>query len=470
MARILVSSDADTPPTVKLHTAKSGTVFATLAQIQPYEELNKLTTVDRYLYETSISAEESFLMIVVTEEKGTTTHTVQTSVKLLACEGTTVIVPLPDEEPPQVSKDAPRIFDTKIQIANGTQYSAKSESEFLYLNGQDLTVSAIIDSAISLQGVEVRTISMGQSDDQFIEISMDVTSLYVSNSTYIATALLPSYLMTEPGMSYWLHITDENGNQSESLHYNIGVKPTTKSDVAVEVDVPTIRPSGSIIKPEFYIFNDDAPSYGIISLVVDGKIVSKKSQLFGTGQTQVIFNWNLPNSDGYVDYDIYGKVDLYDNTINTEPAVVSAHPRTISVSGSEMSVLKVITRDGQMLADPALVYASNSDSDLRFTVTDPQGQCIIGGADECLVNENTRGKRGGLESVQYGDQILRVRYSGADNALERFSITSIDPITGQWSVSLESEDGFVQEAHAVKDTIVKIKYRYHSEIITVKSQ
>jgi hypothetical protein len=149
--------------------------------------------------------------------------------------------------------------------------------------------------------------------------------------------------------------------------------------------------------------------------------------------------------------------------------VVSSHPRTITVIGSEMPTLEVIQRNGEILVDPALVYASNADSNVRFTVTDPQGQCIIGGATECLVNDSTRGNRGGLESIPYGDQILRVKYSGADNALERFSITSIDPIVGQWNISLESEDGFIQEAHASEDSIVKIKYRYHSETITVFS-
>ena len=48
MARIIISSDADVPPTVKVATAKAGVVFATLAEIQPYE-LNKFSTVDRYL-------------------------------------------------------------------------------------------------------------------------------------------------------------------------------------------------------------------------------------------------------------------------------------------------------------------------------------------------------------------------------------------------------------------------------------
>jgi hypothetical protein len=469
MARIIVSSDADTPPTVKLATSKSGIVYATLAEVQPYEDLNKLTSIDRYLYEVPISSDETFLMIVVTEEKGTTKNVVQASVRLLSCEGTTVIVEIPDELP-EIAEGIPRIFDATIQIANGTRYGADLESEFLYIDNQDLKVFAIIDSIAPLQRVELRSITMEQTEDQYIGINMNVEALLISNSTYLVSADIPSFVMSEPGIQYWLHIIDENDNRSESKHYNIGVKPTIVSDISVEMDVPNIIPSGSIIKPELYIFNDDTPSYGIVSLVVDGKVVSKKSQIFGIGQTQVIFNWNAPSSDGYSTLDLQGRVDLYDHSTVTVPAQVSIHPKTIAISAYEMESLQVIEKDGQVLADPALIYASNSASDLRFRVTDPQGQCIIGGTEECLINDNTRGNRGGLESIPYGDQILRVRYSGADNTLERFSITSIDPIVGQWTVTLETEDESIPQAHATDDTLVKVKYRYHSETITVKSQ
>jgi hypothetical protein len=41
-------------------------------------------------------------------------------------------------------------------------------------------------------------------------------------------------------------------------------------------------------------------------------------------------------------------------------------------------------------------------------VTDPQGQCIIGGVAECLVKDNTLGKRGELESVRWEN-----KYCGA---------------------------------------------------------
>jgi hypothetical protein len=89
---------------------------------------------------------------------------------------------------------------------------------------------------------------------------------------------------------------------------------------------------------------------------------------------------------------------LIDN-ITTSSFSLATHPKTVTVSGTDMTALQIIERDGTILADPALLYASNADSTVRFTVTDPNGQCIIGGSDECLVTDSTTGKRGGLESV-----------------------------------------------------------------------
>ena len=67
IARILISSDAETLPSVIIHTTRTGSVAAILSDDQPYEELNKITRVDKYLYEIPIDSDETFLMIVVTE-------------------------------------------------------------------------------------------------------------------------------------------------------------------------------------------------------------------------------------------------------------------------------------------------------------------------------------------------------------------------------------------------------------------
>ncbi|MDF2423323.1 MAG: hypothetical protein OPY09_03825, partial [Nitrosopumilus sp.] len=165
-------------------------------------------------------------------------------------EGTTAFAPLPEDILPEISESSVRIFDAKIQIGNDTRIDA-TESEFLYIDGQDMGVSAIVDSTTPLKRVELRSITMGQADDQFLSIPMDVESLYVSDSIHLVSGAIPSFFMAEPGMEYWLYITDENGSISESTHYNIGVKPTRTSDVAIEVDMPTIVPSSSTITPEF---------------------------------------------------------------------------------------------------------------------------------------------------------------------------------------------------------------------------
>ena len=58
---------------------------------------------------------------------------------------------------------------------------------------------------------------------------------------------------------------------------------------------------------------------------------------------------------------------------------------------------------------------------------------------------------------------------------ERFAVEFVDTDGNsiadqmQWTVSVENEEGFIQQAHAVEDISVKVKYRYHSETITAFS-
>jgi len=469
MVRILISSDADEIPTVRIITTKSGIVYATLAEEQPFEEFNQFSSVDKYVFEAPIASNETFIMVVLSEIKGEIINRVQAPVYLTSCTGSTTIVELPEEEE-EVLFDIPRIFDMKFQIGYGTMYNVESESELFYLDGQDLTVTAIVDSKFTLGRVELRTAPLGETDEEYVAIRMNVEPMTISNSTYFASATIPSFFMVEPGAKYWIHILDEELHVVDSKQYEIGVKPTSVPTVSVEMDVPTVKPTGASIRPEVYIFTNNATAYGLVSLIVDGEVVEQRTQLFEASQTKVTFDWDIPKSDSYSSNELQGKVDLYDYSVITESATIHSHPRTTSISASELPSLELIEINGQVIAEPALIYSSNSDENSRFHLTDPQGQCVIGSTDDCTINESTKGNRGGLTSIMYGDQVLRVRYSGADNALERFSITSIDPIIGQWTVSVETEDGFIQQAHAMEDISVKIKYRYHSETITVFSK
>uniref|UniRef100_UPI002632F158 hypothetical protein n=1 Tax=Nitrosopumilus sp. TaxID=2024843 RepID=UPI002632F158 len=469
MVRILVSSDAELPPTVTLYTAKLGTVQATLAESQPFAESNQITNIDKYVYEAPLAEDELFFTVRVTEI-GTDgqQNTVQTIIHADECSESITVVDAPTDEQ-EITIDRPRIFDTKFQIGSGEKQKSSIES-VLYLDKQDLTVSAIVDSKSLLKRVELRTVPLGELDQNYIAMRMNVTAIDVSNTSYIVTATLPSYFMVEPGLKYWIHVLDDEGYTVDSRPYEIGVKPTKLSNVSVEMDVPTVKAAGSSITSEVYVFTNNAPAYGKVSLIADGKVVSERAQFFDLGQTKVTFDWNVPESDSYSRNELQGKVELYDSSISTSSAVIHSHPKTLSMPASELASLGLIEIDGQLIAEPALLYSSNSDDNMQFRITDPQGQCVIGGTDDCTINESTKDNRGGLTSIMYGDQVLRVRYSGAENALERFSITSIDPITQPWTVTLETTDeSMLQEAHATSEPIVKVKYRYHSETITVFS-
>jgi hypothetical protein len=139
------------------------------------------------------------------------------------------------------------------------------------------------------------------------------------------------------------------------------------------------------------------------------------------------------------------------------------------MSAYDMQTLQVIEKNGAILSEPVLLYASNTQNEFKFQVTAPNGQCIIGTGDECSVKDSTRSNRGGLSSVQYGEQTLRIKYSGPDSTLERFSIISIDPIIGDWTITLETEEGLIPQAQTVKDLSIKVKHKIHSETITVYS-
>ena len=112
------------------------------------------------------------------------------------------------------------------------------------------------------------------------------------------------------------------------------------------------------------------------------------------------------------------------------------------------------------IANPEILYSSyHNDGTTQYKVTAPDGSCVIGGSSDCLVSDSTFGDRGQLKSITIGDQIYRVRYSGPDDPIERFSITSVDPIVGQWKVEIDSTQGFIPQVNAMSDVSMKITYR-----------
>lgn len=138
---------------------------------------------------------------------------------------------------------------------------------------------------------------------------------------------------------------------------------------------------------------------------------------------------------------------------------INTFPPTHIMSLSELNTIRLIQdKDGNTVAHPSILYSSFRDDDnLRYHVVSPDGTCVIGSSAKCHVKYSTSGQRGHMVSVTIGDQIYRVKYSGPNAALERFIITSTDPIVGRWDVKIETGSGMIQR-DIMKDVSLKIKY------------
>jgi len=471
MATILVANDDAVIPTVTLQTTKSGTIEAVLATEQPFEERNKFTTVDKYLFLVPLDPKESFFMVQVKAAAGAKINTVNSAVHITECQGIILFDEIPEEfEGIEFLK--PRIFDVKIQIDSGTLQSAAAP-ETAYLDEQELTVSAIVNSQVPLKRAELRYVIAGQSEDDYIAFLMDINPLEGVYTAAKISASIPPMFMVAPGIEYWIHVMDANLDEVTSQHYTIGVKPSYDVDASLELDIPTSKPEGSTIRPSAYVINhSEEPAFGTVSLLVDGKVVSSATEFFGAGETKVTLEWVIPKERQYMVYAVQAKLDLYDTSATTEKAYVSSFMKTRIISISEMQTIQPVTdQAGNTVAQPALLYASDSKHDnLRFRVIGSEGFCFIGATDECAVKESTLGNRGGIQSIEHNGIIYRVKYSGTDSPLERFSITSVDQVSTDWNITLESVDDFIPQAFAMQDVHLKVKYRTISEMIMVSSE
>jgi len=88
--------------------------------------------------------------------------------------------------------------------------------------------------------------------------------------------------------------------------------------------------------------------------------------------------------------------------------------------------------------------ARGEESDVNLRITTTNGQCIIGSDSNCLVTESTR-KPGEIYSVVSIDDVnYKIRYSGNDVRLEKFSIVPEDSNSkidiDTWNIEIIKDD------------------------------
>jgi len=88
--------------------------------------------------------------------------------------------------------------------------------------------------------------------------------------------------------------------------------------------------------------------------------------------------------------------------------------------------------------------ARGQEASVNIQVSTPTGVCVVGQSSSCLVNDSTRKPGQIYEIVTIDDINYKIRYSGADVRLEKFSIlpeldgTPID--IKDWNVQVIKED------------------------------
>jgi hypothetical protein len=200
-------------------------------------------------------------------------------------------------------------------------------------------------------------------------------------------------------------------------------------------------------------------------------VYTSPEQLFNAGQSVVNLEWKIPETNSEAKYPIRAQLNMYDEPIQTAQTVLKTFHGTKTFSILEPITTSSIMDEGELVARAGLLYSSNDNPAVHYRIIAPDGTCVIGKSDSCLIKGSTVGHRGNTVSVEIGEQIYRIRYSGQNSPLERFSVTSVDPIVGTWSIMLESDDGIIPEAHAIADVHLKVKYRStYTNLITVSSE
>ena len=461
ISRILVSHDSSSPPRVQLLTTKLGIIDATLSEYQPFAAENLATIYDRYLFEAPLAHGETIFTVFAIDRNSNVQRTL---VEVEGCTGTLFFV--------EDQIVLPDIFDVKYRTQNSTAIRVDSTEHNYIEESQDLEVSAIINSPIvPLAKADLYVKTLGGMDQTILPMEITPLPLPTLSTVSIVSATIPEELLHGPAVEFWIRLVTEEGVVKESKHSIVGIKPDNYSEESsVEMDTVTIKAQGTTLYPTAYLTNEaEIPVYSTVSLVADGDIVESKPVLLTPGQNRVTLEWNIPKSADSRAYSIQALLEVYDTSYITGEATLNTFVRTQIIPITQQEYIESVTDEsGNTIARPAMLYASNSE-DGQFRVTAPDGTCVIGTG--CLVEQSTLKHRGAIDSVILDGQIFRVRYSGADNALERFSITSLDSVLGEWKVEIEDVPTSEFVASAMQDVPIKVKYRAErSPLVTVTSE
>ncbi len=456
-ARIEVDFDAtNVNPMVMLRTSITGIVNAKPILDQPYAQENLNGSIKKLVYEVPLDSKDSFEVLAM-EAIGHNVFSVEKTIDVNSCSNNVIFGNIENLSTEHVDASLPMIFDVKLGLGDKKINSGDVDNP--YVDSQPVSVYAIVNSVSSITSADLKFVPINNNVTQYDTIPMNV-SLSTVNSTYVVSGIIPQNMLQSPAVSYWITVQNQQDKSSSSEPLTLGVKPDYDLRGILELDTPTNVAEGSATNLSAY-YNNTAtgPVFGTVLLLVDGKTVYVSSpQVFPVGQTQVFLPWKSQTAGMIETHHLQAVAQFYGAHFESDVDDVYTYPQTKTVPISKLNSIDLLKDDnGTLVASPKVLHSSyKHELGSSYQVIAPDGTCVIGILTSCLVSQSTYGLDHQTKSVTIGDQIYQVRYSGPDDLLERFTISSTDPILGMWKAGVVSTNGTT--SYDSENILLQIKY------------
>tara|TARA_Y100000590_G_scaffold251954_1_gene282931 strand:- start:10324 stop:13875 length:3552 start_codon:yes stop_codon:yes gene_type:complete len=196
-----------------------------------------------------------------------------------------------------------------------------------------------------------------------------------------------------------------------------------------------LRVVEGVVGPEFFwnykISEDDSP-LGKYTIIAKTHFGTEEKSFFVVSESEIITTTPAEST----------KVGT-----STSKKIIEKFNR---ISDNEIPILLTEKSADESTLFPRVIQGSlftsarGEESDVNLRITTNGGQCVIGQGSDCLVNESTR-KPGAIYSIETLDGTdYKIRYSGNDVRLEKFSIVPVDSNSkidiSDWNVEIMKDE------------------------------
>ena len=281
---------------------------------------------------------------------------------------------------PDVDGNYATVFELRAGIFKDGVYAVKAD----YFGYHDETSVKITDS--SLKGGLSPSISVNLEKDEFVSGNIVRISGKINNIYYYDSV---SLRINTPDVSQINCFSGQqcgSGNSEKEMRVTEGVNG-----------------------PEFF-WNYKLPSnavLGLYTIVVDSHFGEFKKQFFVVDESEVIG----PSDSGITQTGSKKIIEKFNRILDNKIQIV------LTEKASDDTTFTPRVIQGSLFTS-----ARGEESAVNLRITTSSGQCVIGQSSDCLVTESTR-KSGAIYSiVTINDTKYKIRYSGNDVKLEKFSI------------------------------------------------